>query len=423
MRFGTLIRSSSALWISPLAILLVVFFYHETGSTLPVYGWAPTVVASAELATVSLSYAVAAGLGAWESGRLTSARIWQLAPTRSPYRIAAESLSPIVALTWLMHVVAVSVACVHTGVAPTWDGSRALIISLPLCASYSVVGFAVGLRLKRYLSAPLIASLVWVVTAMAWSIGAPWPRQISGVFPRTPDLGEVISWHAVVPHLLAMGGIAAAIGLLWLRAKRPIRIGMAVVTALAGTLGSYAMVRGWGYAPPMQRVAINTVCVGASPRICMPEESSRDIDRVQREAMSTVDQLAVLNIGARPASIADSMLRGRQIVMQSPILYVPLAQAARSGTVKLTVMLAAVKFPCKTPALAQLLAVRSWVADKTGQGVAYEKLLRGQLALSSNPEKLIRELRDAVNTILKLSTGKQYAWYEKALRDACVGNG
>lgn len=163
MRFRTIVRSSAALWVAPVALALPVLFYigfyiGSNVASMPVYGWAPSVAGNAELATTSLAYMLSAGLGVWESGRLACGGIWQMAPARSRYRIAAEVLAPVVGTAWSMHLVVLAVAFARSGVMPTLDSLRVLIVVLPLCVAHAVIGFAVGLRMPRLAAAPILAA-------------------------------------------------------------------------------------------------------------------------------------------------------------------------------------------------------------------------------------------------------------------------
>lgn len=421
MKVRTLLRTSGAVWVAPIVLILVVAYYHATSWTGAVYGWAPTVVAKAELTTVPFAYATAAGLGVWESGRLTAGAIWQLAPVRSRYRIAAEVLAPIVALTWLMHLLVVGVALAHARVVPTLDGLRALAISMPLCVAYSVLGFAVGLRVNRHFAAPIFAALVWIMTAMAWSIGLPWPRQMSGVFPVEPDFGEVISWHAVIPHLAAAGGVAVGAALLWLPNVRAVRLSLAAIVALAGLVGSYAMVRDWGYSPPMATGQAVVVCVGESPRVCMPKVTSGSIWKVRSDVASMVTDLDRLGVGARPETVADSLLRSRGVKAAGSVLYVPLTGMADGDSIRLAVMMSSIKFPCKDPIFPPEQAARMWVAQRTGLGAEFEALLARQLAMSVDPDKIVGQVAAVVDNTLAMSADEQRRWYLSTIQAACAG--
>lgn len=423
MRLRTALRSSGALWFAPVALALPLLFYIANSAviTRSAYGWAPSVVTGSDAIVVPFSYAVSAGLAVWESGRLKEADIWDLAPARSRYRIAAEALGPVVGLAWLMHLLVVGYALTQTRVLPTLDSLRTLAVALPLCIAHAAIGFAVGLRIRRLIAAPLLAVIVWISTAMAWSLSSPWPRQLSGVYPRSLDFGEVARAYTLLPHLLFTGGIALGALLLWLRRPLRPRVAIAAATALAGVFGAYAMVHDSGYSPRVLTGQAPVTCVGKNPEVCMPEATSDDINAVRTQAKSLLTDLDTAGITVNPRVITDTLQgSGSPRSSNSSVLRAPLTKAAAAHSIRFALLMSAIRFPCDRPDFNREQDVRMWAAENTGEGAAFRALLRQELGMSEDQgSAALKQISDDLDKVRAMPLRDQTAWYIRTVRAAC----
>lgn len=423
MRLRTLVRSSGAFWVAPVALAFPLYFFVSNSATFLkfAHGWAPSVVTSADASTASLSYAVAAGLAVWESGRLREAGIWELSPSRARVRTATETLGPVVALAWLMHLVVVAFALVQAHTLPTIDSLRTLLVPFVLSVAHAMVGFAVGCRVWRLIAAPVLAMVVWVLTAMASAVPSPWPRQLSGVYPRRLGFGEIATASSLLPHLLLTGGIALSLVLLWLR--RPLWTRVVATTAVAALCASaaYLMVRDSGYSPPVLAGKAPVTCVGVSPKVCMPVATSGDIQLVQKQIESLFAEFGSAGVKPPAHVVVDSLQGpGNRWRASDTVLRAPLTHAVATDSVRLTVLLSAVRFPCDHPEFDQEQQARMWAAETTGEGKAFKGLLQQQLVMSNGRGlSVVEGISRAVDKIRAMPRHAQATWYARTVRSAC----
>jgi hypothetical protein len=420
----TLIRSSSALRVAPVALLLVFAYYAtDLGDDLRIdpLGYSATVVDAVLRNLLPVAFAVASGLAAWEARKLGASGIWRLGAVRSRYTIAAQQLSPVVALAWLLLVLPTLCALVQEQVAPDLPGLTLLAFALVLCVAHGIVGFAVGATIAHIAVVPIVA--VTDFLAVGWSTGleTPWPRHLTGLFAGKMMFGELPTAAALAAPLLLAVGSAVAMVLLWAPVSRRLRGAVAGALVLACAFGSFSLVGNWSYIGPRSTGHGAIACAGQSPRICLPEARAEHISALSEEAEATLKTLRRAGLPAEPTSIRDTSLSLRYPEPSTEHDWtVPLGVGEATGTVRYQIAREVVRFDCAPPATGPARQVYYWVSSKVGEADTYLR------RLSSEPDFTPRErsrLQDRVGKVLRLSEARQMAWYETTVAEACQEDG
>ncbi|MEU9668816.1 hypothetical protein AB0E25_25055 [Streptomyces bobili] len=364
----------------------------------------------------ALAYATAAALACWESGRLRSAQIWALAPARSRYRIAANVLAPVIALSWLVLLLPPAVSLVRSATMPTLDSLRLPLAALAVCVAHAVIGFAVGCWIPRIIATPLLAVGDWLLVAFTRAMLPYWPRHVSGQFGSI-GFGEVPRLVTTAVPLMLAGGIAVGLMILWLpHGWRVLRVAVAAVVAVAGALGAYRTASDWPAGPPITTGNVAMECTGTAPRMCVPEFNARYLPQVQRD---TAKVLSVLRdagaTSARPRLITDGYVDGRH---QKPstdtewrmMLTVPVQR----GDAAYQVVVRALKFRCKEVDVRTAHSAWLWGAIKTGQEKAYV-MRREQEGLDPTARELEKQVKADVTRVLAEPPAEQTEWIKQTL--------
>lgn len=416
----SLIRSSSALRVAPVTLLLVFAYYAtDLGDDLRVdpLGYSATVIDAVLRNLMPVAFAVASGLAAWEARKLGASEIWKLGAVRSRYTIAAQHLAPVVALAWLLLVLPALFALAEQQVLPDLPGLLLLSFGLVLCVAHGIVGFAVGVAIRHIAVVPIIA--VTDFLAIGWSTGLeiPWPRHLSGLFAGKMMFGELPTTTALVAPLLLAAGCAVAMALFWTPVPRLLRGVAAGALVVACAFGSFSLVSDWSYIGPRSTGHGAVTCAGESPRICLPEVNSEHISVLAKEAEATLDALHQAGLQAEPDSISDTDLSLRYPEPSAENDWnVPLGLGEATGTVRYQIAREAVRFACAPPATAPARLVYYWVSSKVGQADTYIK------RLSTEPDFTPQErsrIQDQAGKILQLSGAQQMAWYRATVAEAC----
>ncbi|MFC9259650.1 hypothetical protein ACFT25_07490 [Streptomyces hydrogenans] len=417
------LRASSAFWFAPVAaaLTLLSYFFGSSGPRPGHLGYAPTLVANALGPMYAYTYATAIALGVWESGRLAKSRIWDLAPMRSPYRVAAQALVPVLLLPWAMLVLPVAFALVETGTPPTLDSVYPLLMAMALCVAHTVIGFGLGRHLPHVIAAPVAAVATFVVVGSTVATTVWWKRHVSGQYPEIPRFGEVAGPATLIPHLLFTGGIALAVALLWLPVRLLLpRVALAGAVALAATTGAQHMVQGWGPVPPLQSGHGTLTCVGDAPKVCMAEGAADNIDDVHRAAASVLKDYRAAGLSG-PETIVDARTDGRSPQASTARVWrTGLSQGERSGNVRFEVVRSALRYPCRHPDLVTAQVLGMWAAEVTGEESANAERIRREPELKRFSDAEWSRIRDAVATVRRTSPAQQGAWFERTLSQACA---
>ncbi|MGP3952178.1 DUF7224 domain-containing protein [Streptomyces sp. 7N604] len=416
MRLGTRLRTSSALRAAPFALALPLFYYFNGSGQPPFdpYGHAPTITSYALAFATSFAYAVASALGAWEAGALKHGGIWQLAPFRSRYRIAAESLAPVIGLAWLMVLVPATLALARAQVWPTVASLGPLGVGLIVSVAHAVIGFAIGLKVPRTIASPVLAVMVWILVAFSRAMDSPWPRHLSGQHAEQLMFGEAATLAGLWPHVAFTGSLALAACLLWLR-SRLVAVVTALVVAAVGTTGAWAAVKDWDYNPKLAIGQTSIRCLPSEPgsglRVCMPAATSSALPDVRREALSVLEDFRSAGVRRSPSLITDNLVYGRFAVPSTERTWrIPLTKAAKSKQLRFQIVLKTVGFTCSRPDPALRRSAIAWAAHITGTGGDWEKMRQ---AIGGGPSE------EEMKRIVELPHHEQAVWFTRTVRDAC----
>ncbi|MFE4698576.1 hypothetical protein ACFRIC_16040 [Streptomyces sp. NPDC056738] len=421
MKFRVALRSGIAIKAAPVVILLTLFYYF-TGETVPPSsfdGFAPAVVAAPLMTLYPLAYAVTASMAIWESGRLRSGGVWELAPARSRFAIALNVLVPVISAGWLVILMPPAISLIRAEVLPSWDSLRLPAMAMVVCLAYAMIGFAIGLKTKPIITAPITAVTLWVVIAFSRSVQPYWIRHTSGLFS---DLvfGEVPSVMAITPPILFAGGISLALSILWLPIRATfLRIVISTAVAVGGMGGAYGISHNWPHDPPLLAGQVSMRCVGQEPMVCMPEATAKMASTVQRDASEVLDALKDHGMEELPSRIMDSYAEGRfPQTSSNRIWHLNLTTSARQDRVRFQIATAAVRFPCTNVDLLRGHAAWYWAASVTGQQGAYEARV-AQEEVTAETKLIERQVHGTVRQVLKKSRQEQANWYYGTLAAAC----
>ncbi|MYS88434.1 hypothetical protein GTY47_02025 [Streptomyces sp. SID5464] len=402
-----------------------MFAYYATdlGDDLRIdpLGYSATVVDAVLRNLLPVAFAVASGLAAWEARKLGASGIWRLGAVRSRYTIAAQHLSPVVALAWSLLILPTLCALVQEQVAPDVPGLTLLAFALVLCVAHGIVGFAVGATVRHIAVVPIIA--VTDFLAVGWSTGleTPWPRHLTGLFAGKMMFGELPTAAALAAPLLLAVGSAVAMALLWAPVSRWLRGAVAGALVIACAFGSFSLVSDWSYIGPRSTGHGAIACAGQSPRICVPEARAEHISALTEEAEATLESLRRAGLPAEPTTIKDTSLNLRYPEPSTKDDWtVPLGVGEATGTVRYQVAREVVHFECAPPATGPARLVYYWVSSKVGQADTYLR------RLSSEPDFTPQErsrIQDGVAKVLRLSEARQMDWYETTVAEACQEDG
>ncbi|NGO70879.1 hypothetical protein [Streptomyces boncukensis] len=432
MNLATRLRSHSALWASPLALGLVLyyffrFFQDDYEVIKGEITYAPEIVSLALDPTYALAYAAASCLAAWESGRLKRDGVWAGAPARSRYRIAAHALFPVLVLAWAMLVLPVLLALAREGVAPTWACVPLPAMTLLVATAHCAIGFGVGAVVPRLLAAPLLAAGVFYGVASSASSGERlWPRHVLGQYSRVLTFGEHTTWTSLAPHVLFAGGLAAGVALLWVPARnRHLRSAvpaLACAVALAGTLTAYSIAKDWGASAPVSVGHADLDCSGSTPRVCVPAAGHADPSEARTDAEAVLSELAAAGVRVKPPrTVSDNIVNGVHPRSSTKgTWWLPVTSSQRKGTTRYEVVKQAVHFPCKRTT--DIVASRSamlWASGTVGEGKRYLKWQRGEMLQFANGDKVLGLVEKRVAEVRRTSRAAQASWFRGELRRAC----
>ncbi|MGW0738089.1 DUF7224 domain-containing protein [Streptomyces sp. NPDC002851] len=421
----TRIRSSSALWVAPVVLLLMfAYYFTDTHDDLrhPL-GYAPTVVDAVLRNLTPAAYAVAAALGAWEARKLGSAGVWQWGAVRSRYVIAADSLLPVVGMAWLMLILPTATGLIETGTPPDPASIGLVAVAMLLTAAHAVIGFAAGVVVRHIAVVPVIAVLDWLASGSALGLTIPWPRHLTGIYGGKLVFGELPTVAAIVAPLLLAVGCAVAVALLWSRLRKPwVRAVLAGALALGSAGGAYSMIKDYGYIGPRSVGHGEMACDTAkTPRICVPTAFADALPALREDTTSTLRALREAGIEAHPETLTDAYANARYGKRSTATdWHVPLAASLGPGTTRYQIARAAVGIDCPRPATEPARQAYYWISMKAGVGDTY--LRRLDTEPDFTPQRRAR-LRSEVADILEMSDADQTRWFRRTEASACEKSG
>ncbi|MFJ4919473.1 hypothetical protein [Streptomyces sp. NPDC088725] len=421
MKFSTSLRSGSVRWAAPV-ILFLTGLYYVVGEKAPLassYHYAPSIVAEPLQTLYALAYATAAALACWESGGLRNARILALAPARSRFRIAANTLAPVLVLSWAVLLIPAAISLARSATVPSLDSLRLPLAGMVLCVAHAILGFAVGCWIPRIIGTPIVAVADWVTVAFTRAVLPYWPRHVSGQFDSI-GFGEVPDFVTIGVPILLAGGVAAGLMILWLpRGWLALRVMVAAVVAVGGVLGAQREASEWSATAPLTAGHVAMKCTGSAPRVCVPEFNARYLAQFQRDTANALHTLRGAGAtSASPRLITDGYVDGRlQKSSTDAEWHMVLTGPLQSGDAVYQVMIRSLHFRCDQVPARSAHSAWLWAAKKTGQEKQY---LKRRQAEGRDPvaQKLEKQVQADVALILAEQRAEQAEWIRHTL-DTC----
>ncbi|MFE6101109.1 hypothetical protein ACFVQ4_14190 [Streptomyces laurentii] len=455
MTFRAFPRTSAAFWTAPVWLGIVVFYFfyvlHLVDSRQEVVDgplWAPQQVALALEYFYAFAYALAFGLAVWDGGRLKQDRVWELAPSRSRYRVAAHALAPAVAAGWAILLLPVLMRLAETRLAPTPAALPPLFMGLGIVVAYAVVGCALGHLAPRAIAAPLGAVAVFYVISKTSAYSPPlWPRHVSGQLSTSVAFGEQVSPVTVLVPFAFAAAVATAVAAWWTAGPRRVLFrAAAAAAALAVVIVSVRTASGWGLdGGPVSAGHAPARCVGAKPRVCMAETGGEieRLDAVRREITTTVHRLRSAGADVTvPDTVTDTLLYKRGVTRPrstASAWWLPLTAQTAAGRgddltgLRHTVLRDLVAFPCSLPdsvaptasgtAPAWVTARDAallWAAEAVGTETSYLRERSSEYGQFKNKPELLTGIKErAAKGRSPSAVRERAAWFEEERARAC----
>ncbi|MBU7597551.1 hypothetical protein JGS22_007925 [Streptomyces sp. P38-E01] len=304
MNLSRSLKTSPVRWLA-LPVLAVALFYLTTGMRSLEVGYGGYAVYGATRA-LAITTGTLAALSAWEAGRLRAGQVWRRTSARGRITVAFGALRPVLLLTAVVDVTALSLAAVHAGAVPHFADLPMILALGVVQIAFLVVGFGVGCVVPRALAAPLVLIAVTLWLVLPPTLETPWVRYLTGVPTDAPTLTD--TWDPAVllaPPLLAAGAALAVVALAVAGRSRLLRVGIAATVLVGAAVPAQALVADAGYeAPTVPRTSAQT-CSGEAPRICVPGELSGSLPTLRAAAEQTLPALAQAGIET-PTSIENA---------------------------------------------------------------------------------------------------------------------
>ncbi|MFB7501880.1 hypothetical protein ACFC09_45845 [Streptomyces sp. NPDC056161] len=440
MKTLTCLRTSAAAWIAPVCIAVVTFYFFKAIRDDPAYSemrdgleWAPTIVDAAVAPFYMFAYPIAAALGSWEAGRLKQGGVWALAPARSRFRVAAHALLPVLATGWLTLTLPVVMGLIDIGVWPSIASLNPLLMAMAVVVAYIVIGFAIGSRFNRVISAPLLLVCVFYLVGWSATNNPAWQRHLSGKMSGGVMIGEEIPWSTLAPHILFTGAIAAALAIAWIPTRlawQRIVLRTAAVLAAAVTMVScLRTVQGWDpYFAPRVAGHVPTRCAGETPRVCIPDGTGASPAAAAKEIRDSFQRLDKAGVTVHvPESIEDTLGTGRVAARSTDRhWHMPVSKQWHNGggeLLRLSVVLHEVRFACRFTDVVNSRSAKLWAATVAGADKPYIAWQKQELQQYANPDEVMQVMNRRVAEARALSPEQQKVWYEKELARACKDAG
>lgn len=445
------------MWTAPIWLGIIGFYYfyalHFEDSYEEVVNgplWAPEQVEVALSYFYVFAYAITVGLSVWEGGRLKRDGVWQLAPGRTRYRVAAHTLAPVVAAGWLVLVLPVMMRLIETRLIPTPAALAPLVMAMGIVCAYAVLGCALGHLTPRMISAPLSAVALFYVIVETVKYDDPvWPRHVSGQPDTSLGFGEEYGAATLVVPFLFIAALATAVSVWWIRTQgygRWAVRGVAGVAAAALMATCAQAASGWAIAGgPVTSHHAAARCTGQAPRVCMAETGGavEKLDQVRKQIVTSTAKLRAAGVEVRmPATVSDTLLNGRDRKMSSrSTWWLPLSRnVGQSGgglaSIRYAVLRNSVTFPCAFPAsfdsapaadyVVNHDAAMLWAAAVIDADKPYLAWRKGEYGGAfQNPRQVLKKVIERAERALKLPAEQQSAWFHKEQKKACrlVGQG
>ncbi|MFJ6659828.1 hypothetical protein ACIQNG_26255 [Streptomyces sp. NPDC091377] len=450
MNLRARLRTTPAVWTAPLWVGIVVFyFFHALHLEDPyeevIAGplWAPEQVAQSLFYFYAFAYAITCGLAVWEGGRLKRDGVWALAPGRSRYRVAADTLLPVVCAGWLILGLPVVMRLIETRLVPTPQALAPLLLGMGLVVAWAVIGCAVGQFTPRLISAPLSSVAVYYLITKTGQSDPLWLRHVSGAPDTSLAFGEQYRALTLLVPFLFTAALALAMAVWWLPAAPAVRHSTRAATAVAAvvvmTLCADAA-SGWGYGNgPVSAGHAPARCAGTAPKVCIAASGGAQdrLEEVRSEITRSITTLHRAGVEVTvPTAVSDNLLNGRHKVRstQSEWWLLLSSQASDNGPgmtgIRYGVLLTAVRFPCSFPQSFQDGQSADWVVNRDAAILWAAQVIdadepylawrRGEYGGTfQNAGQVLEKVEQRASDARRLPAREQSAWFDAEQQKAC----
>ncbi|MFJ4987165.1 hypothetical protein ACIP9H_25575 [Streptomyces sp. NPDC088732] len=423
MRISTLVRSSAALAaLGPALGLTLAFYFFSTHDQVVYwpYPYAPILVQRSIEQMYALSYALVSAASAWQGARFKESRVQDSVPYRRTGTVIAWTLTPVVAIGWLVLLVPVALAFAERPTLPTPESLPPLLLGMALCAAHGVIGFAAGQWLKPALAVPVMACGVFLLVSYPHAMEPFYLRHMSGEYFAHLGFAETASAGSMVAHLLPTLAVAVAVSLAWAPGHALLRGVLAVALCGSATFVSYSIVKDWNYNPRVNVATVPTLCTGAAPEVCLPENARGEAKEIGAEvdrAFAVLVEYKVVD--APPKRLEEALDYGRFTPKDTKETgYLLLSTAKERNRVGAEIIDRYTTFPCEAPQPTLRRAVLLWLEKKTGTMSSYGQIAAGDPFYSPTQH---HEVLRSVTEVSAKPKAEQVAWYKSISRTACEG--
>ncbi|MGQ4400112.1 hypothetical protein ACN6K4_006287 [Streptomyces hayashii] len=288
------LRRSAAPWVILPAALFVYLYMQSAVSTVPShYGVESGESTIYALATIAPAVAACA---AWDSGRMRRIRPMLTTSARSRWSLTLFIGAPAAALGAALLVFAVVLARINTGVFPSGAGWTALAHMIIVPTEWAVIGWYAGGRLPRSIAAPAAAALCWAWLTMPHAMSNAWLRHLGGFIDGTSTITDVHRPEIYFVPWIFTGCLIAVAWLLTRIGSRRIFFPAGAAVAAAALLVGHAAVSGWGFSNPSRGRAVDSVCSGTAPQICVPPEYRSYLPQIRRSTRDPLNALVAAGV-------------------------------------------------------------------------------------------------------------------------------
>lgn len=243
-----------------LALPMLVFSLWYTTRIPVVSGYGLDAAGRASLLLVFLAPFAAAG-AAWEAGRLRRAGLWESPMVRARWEIVLHASGPVWAISACILLLG---TLFEAATSDAWPADMRIpaVGCLALVAAV-MFGFVAGTRMRLAAALPtgIVVPFVW--TAVVPAVEPVWLRHLTSTFRDCCQVGQDLSWAAVVASVAVnLGAIAALVVLLASHGTMGRRPWPAVVALGTGLIVAVGTASPLGYAPASSRLPSALRCAG-----------------------------------------------------------------------------------------------------------------------------------------------------------------
>lgn len=276
MPLFTAFRRSPAVWLSPVLILIIVFFASE--SLYPASEYYPLALTVTGASQVFLIAPFCAACAAWEAGRIRRAGWFGFPRTRSLVSFLTLALTPTFTVGMLATIFAV---LFQFRVAPSLSLPDLTVLgaALVVVLGHTLLGFGIGVHIRPVIAAPsiLLVDYAWMV--MLVTLEPLWLRHLTGAWTSCCDVTTSLDPRALLAvTVIAVGFVVTALVLV----RVPMtggRLMFSVVPLIVSFSIGVDLVNSLGYAPTIARSG-DLVCSDGEPKVCLWPEHDGVLERV-----------------------------------------------------------------------------------------------------------------------------------------------